>query len=285
MKGCPLACKWCCNPEGQTPKPQMMYSQRKCRKETYSCMGACPEGAIMVKKAGEYPVFDRSKCARCDHFSCTKGCYNGALNVVGRYVTTQELIDIVRRDRAYWGSGGGVTLGGGEPLAQPEFTMTLLRELHDSYVHTTMETCAHVPWVHLESALQYLDWVFVDIKHMDPEKHRQETGVTNELILKNIERMVASGRPARIIPRIPLVPGYNDTDDNVLAVAEFLKKIERREVNLLPFHRLGVSKYEQLGLDYVYKDVRPHSVEKIGQIKKLFEQQGISCYVGSDTPF
>lgn len=248
-------------------------------------MGACPEGAIMVKKAGEYPVFDRSKCARCDHLSCTKGCYNEALNVVGRYVTTQELIDIVRRDRAYWGSGGGVTLGGGEPLAQPEFTSTLLRQLHDSYVHTAMETCAHVPWVHLESALQYLDWVFVDIKHMDPEKHRQETGATNELILKNIERMVASGRPARIIPRIPLVPGYNDTDDNILAVAEFLKKIERREVNLLPFHRLGVSKYEQLGLDYVYKDVRPHSVEKIGQIKKLFEQQGINCYVGSDTPF
>jgi len=248
-------------------------------------MGACPEGAITLKKSGEYPIFDRSKCARCDQFSCTKGCYNGALNVVGRHVTTQELIDIVRRDRAYWGSGGGVTLGGGEPLAQPEFTLTLLRQLRDSYVHTAMETCAHVPWAHLENALQYLDWIFVDIKHMDSEKHRQETGVTNDLILKNIERMVAQERSTRIIPRIPLVPGYNDTDDNILATAGFLKRIGRHEVNLLPFHRLGVSKYDQLGLDYAYKDVRPHSVEKLGEIKGLFEQQGITCYVGSDTPF
>lgn len=263
----------------------MMYSQRKCRKETYSCTGACPEGAITVKEAGDYPIFDRSKCILCHHFSCTKRCYNGALNVVGRYVTTQELIDIIRRDRAYWGSGGGVTLGGGEPLAQPEFTATLLSQLHDLYVHTAMETCAYVPWAHLVNALQYLDWVFVDIKHMDPERHRQETGVTNDLILRNIERMVAIQRPVRIIPRIPLVPGYNDTDDNILAVARFLKEIEKREVNLLPFHRLGVTKYEQLGLDYVYKDIRPHSLEKIGQIKKLFEQQGISCYVSSDTPF
>lgn len=205
--------------------------------------------------------------------------------MVGRYVTVQELMDTVHRDRAYWGSGGGVTLGGGEPLAQPEFTLALLKELHDAYVHTAMETCANVPWARLEKALQYLDWIFVDIKHMDPEKHKQETGVTNELILKNIERIAALGESPRIIPRMPVVPGYNDSDNNVLAVAKFLGKIGKSEVNLLPFHRLGVSKYEQLGLDYVYKDTQPLSVERMNQIRKLFEQERISCYVGSETPF
>jgi len=205
--------------------------------------------------------------------------------VVGRYVTVQELMDTVRRDRAYWGSGGGVTLGGGEPLAQPEFTLTLLKELHDAYVHTAMETCANVPWARLERAMQYLDWIFVDIKHMDPEKHKQETGVSNKLILTNIERMAALERSARIIVRMPVVPSFNDSDENVCAMAQFLRKIGRHEVNLLPFHRLGMSKYEQLGMDYVYKDTQAPSVEKMNQIKKLFEQKGISCYLGSNTPF
>ncbi len=262
-----------------------MYSQRRCRKETYSCIGACPVGAISVNKVGDYPMFYRSKCATCDHFNCTKGCYNGALRVVGRCVTVQELMDTVHRDRAYWGSGGGVTLGGGEPLAQPEFTLALLKELHDAYIHTAMETSANVPWARLEKALHYLDWIFVDIKHMDPEKHKQETGVTNELVLKNIEGIAALGEPPRMIPRMPVVPGYNDFDNNVLTMAKFLRKIGKSEVNLLPFHRLGVSKYEQLGLDYFYKDTQPLSVERMNQIRKLFEQERISCYVGSETPF
>jgi pyruvate formate lyase activating enzyme len=193
-------------------------------------------------------------------------------------------MDTVHRDRAYWGSGGGVTLGGGEPLAQPEFTLALLKELHDAYVHTAMETCANVPWARLEKALQYLDWIFVDIKHMEPEKHKQETGVSNELILRNIEHMAAL-ESARTIVRMPVVPGYNDSDENVLAMAQFLRKIGKYEVNLLPFHRLGVSKYEQLGMDCVYKDTQAPSVEKMKQIEKIFEQKGISCYVGSDTPF
>ena len=249
-------------------------------------MGACPVGAISVGKIGDYPVFDRSKCATCDRFSCMKGCYNGAVRVVGRHVTVQELMDTVHRDRAYWGSGGGVTLGGGEPLAQPEFTLALLKELHDAYVHTAMETCANVPWARLEKAMQYLDWIFVDIKHMDPEKHRQETGVGNKLILSNIENMAALGKKsARIVVRMPVVPGYNDSDENVFAMAEFLRKTGRHEVNLLPFHRLGVSKYEQLGMDYAYKDTQAPSAEKLNHIKKLFEQKGILCYVGSDTPF
>jgi len=263
----------------------MMYSQRRCRKDTYSCIGACPVGAISVNKIGDYPVFDRSKCATCDHFICTQGCYNGALRVVGRYVTVQELMDTVRRDRAYWGSGGGVTLGGGEPLAQPEFTLALLKELHEAYVHTAMETCANVPLARLEKAMQYLDWIFVDIKHMDIEKHRQETGVSDELILSNIEHIAALEKSARMIVRMPVVPGYNDSDENVLAMAQFLRKIGKHEVNLLPFHRLGVSKYEQLGMDYAYKDTQAPSVEKMNQIKKIFEQKGISCYVGSETPF
>ncbi len=176
-------------------------------------------------------------------------------------------------------------MGGGEPLAQAEFTLALLKELHEAYVHTAIETCAQVPWNNLMRALDYLDWIFVDIKHMDTDRHRQETGVGNELILENIKRISLSEKSPRMIPRMPIVPGFNDSDSNVLATAAFLNKIGKNEVNLLPFHRLGVSKYEQLGLDYAYKDTNPPTAEKIDHIAGLFEKRGIKCYAGSDTPF
>jgi pyruvate formate lyase activating enzyme len=148
-----------------------------------------------------------------------------------------------------------------------------------------METCAHVPWEHLKEALRYLDWIFVDIKHMDPKRHEEGTGVTNELILKNIERMATLERAPRMMVRMPVVPGFNDSDENVTATAEFMKRLGKDEINVLPFHRLGASKYEQLGWDYPYKNVEPPTNEKMLHIKRVFERYGIRCYIGSNTPF
>ncbi|MGA2461707.1 MAG: glycyl-radical enzyme activating protein [Candidatus Bathyarchaeia archaeon] len=285
MKGCPLKCSWCCNPEGQSFKPQLMYSQRKCKAETYSCVGACPVGAISKANNADSITLDWSKCEKCHQFSCVNSCYNGALRVVGRDVTVEEAMEIVTRDRAYWGQGGGVTFGGGEPLAQPEFTTAMLERLYNSYVHTAIETCAHVSPKILERALNYADWVFVDIKHMDPEKHREGTGVTNELILKNIEGIIAQRNDSRIVVRIPVVPGFNDSDENMKATATFMKKIRKKEVNLLPFHRLGTTKYEQLGWEYKYRSVTAPLDDKMMHVARIFEQNQIKCYVGSGTPF
>lgn len=284
MKGCPLKCKWCANPEGQKPSPELMYSRVRCRRETYRCVDACPFKAISVPRPGDYISIDRSKCEHCVSMNCVSACYNDALRVVGRYVTVDELMEIIKRDRAYWGDEGGVTITGGEPLHQPDFVIALLKECYESYIHTVMETCAHVPWKHLEEAVKYLDWLFVDLKHMDPVKHLEETGATNELILENI-RKLAEVKGPRIIIRIPIIPGYNDSQENIEASARFLSKVGMKEVNILPFHRLGVSKYEQLDRDYAYKDTKPPTREKLEEICRVFEKRGLKCYIGSDTPF
>jgi len=284
MKGGPLKCEWCSNPEGQRPTPEIMYSRRSCRRETYTCVEACPFRAISISKPGDYITIDRSKCADCASLDCASACYNNALRVVGKYVTVEDLMRIIKRDRAYWGDGGGVTITGGEPLYQPEFVIEVLKECYESYIHTTLETCAHVPWKYLEEAVKYLDWLFVDLKHMDPVKHLEGTGATNELILENIRRL-AKIRGPRLIIRIPVVPGYNDSLENMEASARFLSDIKVEEVNLLPFHRLGASKYEQLDREYAYKETKPPSREKLEEICMVFKRRGLKCYVGSNTPF
>ena len=199
-------------------------------------------------------------------------------------MTIDELMKIINRDRAYWGSKGGVTITGGEPLMQHEFVFELLKRCYKSYINTLIETSAYAPWKHLEKMIPYLDWIFVDIKHMDPVKHKEGTGVSNELILENI-RNLANVEGPRTVIRMPVIPGYNDGFQNVEAMAIFMRKIGLYEVNLLPFHRLGTSKYEQLGKEYLYKDVKPPSREKLASIKEVFSDYGIKCYVGDDTPF
>jgi glycyl-radical enzyme activating protein len=282
MKGCPLRCKWCANPEGMASHPQLVYSNLACARD-YACTDSCGEHAITIREVGEPITLERSICERCNSFECVEECYKGALRTVGRYVTVQELIKIISRDRDYWGTNGGITFAGGEPMAQPEFVTEVLRRCHGAYIHTAIETSGYAPWEHYKAALKHVDWVFFDLKHMDSKMHRKETGVKNELILENARRIASF--PIRMIIRVPVIPGFNDSERNMIATAEFVKEIKKQEVNLLPFHKLGMSKYEQLGIKCIYEKTKPPGTKQLKKIQSIFNSYSLNCYIGSETPF
>jgi pyruvate formate lyase activating enzyme len=216
---------------------------------------------------------------------CVKDCLSEALRIAGRSYTVDELMRVLVRDQGFWGSQGGVTFGGGEPLFQPEFLLAVLAKCRSHYMHTTLETSAHADTNALIEVLKWTDAMFIDIKHMDSAAHHSGTGAGNELILQNIEAAAATRWDGRLIIRVPIVPGYNDTVDNLRATAGFVAKLKLKEVNLLPFHRLGHSKYEQLGLNYPYAQVPAPSREAMRSYQRLFEGVGLQCYVGPETPF
>lgn len=286
LSGCPLRCAWCANPEGQLLRPRVMYRASKCVHARYRCVSACPHHAVQANPTGSPPVeFDRSLCERCESLACAGACLNEALRVAGRVYTVSELMRILSRDQGFWGSRGGVTFSGGEPLLQAEFLLALLRQCRSKYMHTAVETSAHVATAVLREVLRWTDWLFVDLKHMDSAAHQAETGAGNELILHNVEAVASSGWEGRLIVRVPLVPGYNDTVENLQAVAAFVNQLHLEEVNLLPFHRLGHSKYEQLGLDYKYANTSAPSQESLAAARRILSDAGLRCYVAFETPF
>jgi len=301
LSGCPLRCSWCSNPEGQLLRPRLMYRAPQCVPTCQRCVSACPHGAITVRsddfsrpgrQATEVATtnnppltFDRALCNYCESFDCVQACLHEALRIAGRTYTVDELLRILSRDQGYWGSQGGVTFSGGEPLFQAEFLLAVLAKCRAAYMHTAVETCAHVDTALLLEVLKWTDWLFVDIKHMDSAAHRAGTGVGNELILQNIEAVAAAGWGGRLIVRVPIVPGFNDSAENLQATAAFVQRLHRPEVNLLPFHRLGNSKYEQLGLAYKYAPVASPTPETMLAAQRLFAAVGLPCYVDSATPF
>jgi pyruvate formate lyase activating enzyme len=216
---------------------------------------------------------------------CVYACLSEALQIAGRNYTVEELMKILIRDQSFWGSEGGVTFSGGEPLFQAEFLAAVLEECRSKYIHTTVETSAHTKSDVLLEIQKQTDWMFIDVKHMDSEAHSAETGVGNELILRNIEMAASAQWDGRLIIRVPIVPGYNDTVENLQATAAFMVKLNLQEVNLLPFHRLGHSKYDQLNLSYKFAQVSPPSNEVMQSHQRIFEDAGLKCYIDSETPF
>lgn len=286
MGGCSLRCEWCANPEGIVARPQLMYRDSRCSCRSLRCVSACPHGAILPSQKGNPPVvINREHCASCKSYECVKNCYSEALSLCGRNYTVDALMKVVQRDRDYWGPEGGVTLGGGDPLFQMGFSSSLLQQCRAHFIHTAIETSACAP---TESFLRFMadvDWAFIDIKHMDSARHRDKTGAGNEMILKNIRKLMASGWPGTLIIRTPVVPGYNDSTEHMSDMAAFLKSCRIGTVNLLPFHRLGESKYRQLGREYLFQDILTPPAEKMEELKEQFTRSHISCYIGYDTPF
>ncbi|MBN1140049.1 MAG: 4-hydroxyphenylacetate decarboxylase activase [Anaerolineae bacterium] len=286
LSGCPLRCAWCANPEGQLLRPRVMYREKNCTHTHYRCVQACPNGAIRIDDGDGPPLqFDRAVCERCDSMDCVAVCFSQALKTAGDTYSVDELMRILVRDQGFWGSQGGVTFSGGEPLLQAEFLLAALARCRASYIHSVVETCAHASTDVLLQVLQWTDAMFIDVKHMDTAAHRAETGVGNELILQNIEAVAAAQWGGRLMIRVPVVPGYNDTAENMRATAAFMAGLDLQEVNLLPFHRLGHSKYKQLGLPYKYAQVPTPSQETLRSYQRIFEAAGLRCYLGPDTPF
>lgn len=283
LKGCPLECRWCANPEGMRRHPAPLLRVEACDR-CNRCADACERGAIAID--AERLLIDRDACSGCMAFRCAEVCSSGALQIAGQSMDVEAVIRILQRDRRYWGGDGGVTLTGGEPLLQREFAIALLQRCCETYIDTAVETAGHVAWAVYEECLPYLDWIFFDIKHVDAARHAAWTGRSNGLILDNARRLAArfSGR---LIFRTPIVPGFNDTGEDLTRIAAFIAALPREthEVNLLPLHHLGREKYRKLGAPYFAPDCDVCAPDDLARAAAIFRAAGISCYVAGDTPF
>jgi pyruvate formate lyase activating enzyme len=278
LKGCPLRCAWCCNPEGQQGHIEIKFSAAKCD-GCGRCVPVCPTGAIRVfGEPGEANIaLDRGLCAQCG--KCVEVCYEGALAYFGSYTSVDELFTLIRRDEQYYrASGGGVTIGGGEPTFQPSFTYELLKRCKENYIHIAIDTCGYT----LDGAglriLKEADLLLFDLKGTDQKKHIKGTGASNRRILANLKKLDALGKP--IIIRVPLIPGYSDSSDILESAAEFLSTLQSIErVDLLPYHEYGRVKYQELGREYPLR-ARPLSDERVHTILRVFESRGLRVKIG-----
>lgn len=201
--------------------------------------------------------------------------------MLGQRTTIAEALAEIEQDRPFYQrSGGGVTIGGGEPLAQFEFTLELLKRCQARFLHTAMETCGHVPWRHLKEASQYLNLMYYDIKHMDPIRHKELTGVSNELTLGNAKRVLSEEAEYEVIIRTEVVPGCNDSEEDIMAIAQFVAESGGKMMELLPYHELGSSKYRQLGMEYELTDVKPPPEEQMQRLRKTVEHLGLKEMTG-----
>lgn len=280
FKGCPLACAWCHNPESQAFGDEIMLWEQRCI-GCGECLEHCTHGAI-VQVAGFDGrvrfVTDRAACTRCGE--CIDACPAEARTRVGRRMTVEKVMQEIERDRSFYEeSGGGVTFSGGEPLAQAVFLRGLLEACRAVDLHTAVDTCGFAPWGALESILPYTDLFLYDIKVMDENEHRRLTGVSNRLILSNLKGLSASG--ARIILRVPIIPGMNDSEENfheVASLAAGLPNLER--VDLLPYHPSAAGKYERLDMDYALAQVETPSDEHMQVIASLFAPYQLNVKIG-----
>jgi len=276
MKGCPLKCLWCSTPQTQNSSPDLLYIESNC-KNSLCCVDICPEKAIRFSDKQKIEI-NRKLCNSCGQ--CVDSCPNQALRLVGDQRTVEELFQDVMKDSPFYRrSNGGVTIGGGEPTMQHKFVTALLKKCKETYVHTAMETCGYVKWEHLERILEHVDLLYFDIKHMDARIHEEITGVSNEIILENA-RKASDIRP--IIIRIPLIPGLNDSEENLLNTGRFAAKLGENllRIELLPYHKFGTGTYEQLGRKYKLKDVESPSEEYMNKLKKIVESCGVMVQVG-----
>lgn len=283
LNGCPFACEWCCNPEGLSRKPVLMHRAARC-KSCGNCFRACPDGAITRGTDGE-PIFDRALCLSCDDHECVGACYQEGLVLSGEVQTVEGLVEVFQRDRQFWGSGGGVTFSGGEPLLQQDFMRALLHRCRDIRVNTCVETTASLPSDWFMEAAALLDWIFVDIKNMDPVEHKRMTGADNALTLKNVRRLGESDLDCFVVVRIPVIPGFNDSEQNIRATARFVRSCGLEVINLLPFHRLGGSKWKQLGREYTFADEPGMLLDQLDEAAGWVRDEGLTCYTGWETPF
>lgn len=256
LKGCPLRCGWCANPESQLPQPQLTLHAANCiqcgqfAEPCTVCWSAAEKHEGMAgrtRRAIETGWTENETAARVDL------CPTGALHWVGQWRTAGEVMAEVRRDRPFYGRDGGLTLTGGEPTMQPDMCEALLELAQQDGIHTAIETCGHTQWAVYARLLPWLDVVLYDVKHIDPAAHLQHTGFDNALILENLVRLTAAGANVRV--RIPLIPAFNADPATIASIAEYVRRLPGpvTGIDLLPYHTLGKAKYKALGRVYPWE--------------------------------
>ena len=268
MKGCPLRCLWCSTPESQRMEPERGFELKKCL-HCGRCVPFCEHGAIVFKEGR--PFLDRSKCAGC--LKCADFCPGSAVVPYGAEMTAEEAVrEIAKDEMFYFHSGGGVTVSGGEPLMQSRFVCEVFKGCSKRGIDCAIETSFYAPWEDIERLLPYVSLMHIDIKHPDDARHLAVTGVSNRLILENIRRADDAPQKFDIITRTPLIPGINDSDEDIAKLAQIVKGIKKlRWMEFLAYHRLGAETYKRLERPYALEGTETPTPEHMTQKAQLFK--------------
>ena len=273
LKGCPLRCKWCANPESQLSQVQVLYDKEKCA-HCGTCVHVCPNEAIAMDK-DNYVRVDQSKCVGC--LQCVKNCPAKALSYEGETKDAEEVVKVCLQDIDFYEeSGGGVTISGGEGMVQPDFVKALLAKLKGHKIHTAIETTGYIKEEIFRELAPMFDLLLFDVKHYDSNKHYEGTHVHNEPIVENLAWAISQG--IEVLPRIPVIPDFNDSLDDAKGIAALLNQVGAKKVQLLPFHQFGENKYHLLGKTYAYEDVKALHPEDLTDYQQIFLDEGIDCF-------
>ncbi len=283
LKGCPLACRWCHSPESQSPRVELLYQPARCD-GCWLCLDECPQSALSRDEgrgtkdgAAGTVALDRAKCDACGR--CADVCYTGALKLLGREVTAGEVAADVAKDLPFYrSSGGGVTLSGGEPARQPAFSYSFLSACKEAGIHTAVETTGHARGEVMAALSEVTDLFLYDVKAVTPALHREHTGVPNRVILSNLQRLVATG--AGVVARVPCIPGVNDGEDEIRAIARFVAGAGVRRIDLLPYNSSAGAKYEWIGRAYAFPANERQSDEYIARLADTCRAEGLEARVG-----
>lgn len=261
MKGCPLRCYWCHNPESFIPHPQIQFFAAKCT-SCGQCGKICPNA-----HSGTSALFTAG-CTLCG--DCAKSCWSGALTETGREISLDELYREVSADRdLYDKSGGGVTFSGGEPLMQHSFLYEALKKCHEGGISTAVETSGFAEWQAIEKLLPCLDYIYYDIKILDRDRHISGTGVSNERILRNLALLCGTDKAVTV--RVPVIPGFNDNEEDMESIAAMLAALNHvPQAELMPFHGICIGKYESLGMEYPAAGLTEPSPEKLRKLAEVY---------------
>ena len=272
LKGCPLKCQWCSNPESQLDKIEILYDRDKCIR-CLSCTKSCPQNAISYQN--NLIHINPNKCIGC--LQCVDLCNQDALSYEGEYKSIQDIVDICLQDIDFYEeSGGGITISGGEGMSQPHFLEQLIDELHRHKLHVAIETTGYIEPSLFYKLAKKLDLLLFDVKHYDTNKHYQKTGVYNELILKNLKWCRENN--IEILPRIPVIPEFNNSLDDALGFVKLFLNMGISKVQLLPFHQFGEKKYTLLNKEYIYKNKKALYPDDLKDYQKIFLDKGIDCF-------
>lgn len=274
FKGCPLDCWWCHNPESQCMKPQMMFWEDKCLL-CGRCVNVCPNNALEILN-GKL-IENTEKCNFCAR--CSEVCINEARVMKGKEISAEELFKEILKDEVFYSeSNGGVTFSGGEPLTQATFLKEVMEKCKMRDIHITVDTCGYVAWDKIEQVVDYTDLFLYDLKHINSEKHKKYTGVPNELILENLKKLSDMGK--NIFIRMPIIPGINDDEAELKETAEFLKGLNVIQVNLLPYHKMGMDKYKRLNMEFKLDELKEPTKERMSELSEIFTSVGLKVKIG-----